>query len=336
MALRLLEVIVPEQHFNEVSEILQENELSEYWQTCSCDEKVIVKIVLHAEKTETLMDQFEERFKHLAGFGLILLPLEASFPFLKEIDEKPQEPGAEEEKQNVPLRVSRQELYNEIFDQSRLTRVFLIMVVLSTVVAAVGLLRNNVAVIIGAMVIAPLLGPNVALSLATTLGDKELGSNAIITNFGGIVLAFSLSLVIGYFAAVDPAQPEIFSRTMVSYSDIILALASGVAGALAYTSGAPSALIGVMVAVALVPPLVASGMLCGSGHLIQGLDAFLLVLVNMICINLAGVITFLFQGIRPKSWWEANRAKKATRMAVMLWSALLVALMLLLFFKYRI
>ncbi len=335
MALRLLEVIVPEQFYNDVSAIIEENEISDYWQTCSCESRVIFKIILQAEKTESLMDQFEGKYKHLDDFRLVLLPLEASFPSPKAIEQKTEESAFNKEKEKIPLRVSRQELYSEIFDRSKLNRVFLIMVALSSLVAAVGLLRNNVAVIIGAMVIAPLLGPNVALSLATTLGDEDLGRNAVKTNFIGISLSFLLSVCIGYFVFVDPAQPEIMSRTIVSYGDIVLALASGVAGALAYTTGAPSALIGVMVAVALVPPLVTSGMLIGSGYIAKGIDAFFLVLVNLISINLAGVITFLLQGIRPKIWWEANKAKKATKRAVTLWVLLLTALIFILYIKYR-
>lgn len=91
-----------------------------------------------------------------------------------------------------------------------------------------------------------------------------------------------------------------------------------------------------MVAVALVPPLVTSGMLLGSGYPAKGFDAFLLVVINMICINLAGVATFLVQGIRPINWWEAARAKKAARMTLLVWSTLLAALVLLLYIKYRV
>lgn len=335
MPLRLLEVIVPEQYFNDISGILSANEISEYWQTCSCESRVIFKIILQTEKTESLMDQFERRFKHLEDFRLILLPLDASWPTPRDMEEKSRENDSEEGKEKTAMRISRQELYNEVYHGSRLSKVFLVMVVLSAIVAAEGLLRNNVAVIIGAMVIAPLLGPNVALSLAATLGDGELGWRAVRTGGTGILFAFAVSLFIGYFAYINPAQPEIHSRTIVSYADIILALASGIAGALAFTTGAPAALIGVMVAVALIPPLVTSGMLFGSGYAAKAIDAFLLVVINMICINLAGVVTFLVQGIRPISWWEAARAKKAARMALLVWSALLVALVLLLYIKYR-
>jgi uncharacterized hydrophobic protein (TIGR00341 family) len=127
---------------------------------------------------------------------------------------------------------------------------------------------------------------------------------------------------------VNPQTPEIFSRTEVGLSDIVLALASGAAGALAFTSGLSAALIGVMVAVALLPPLVTLGLLVGAGEFRMALGAMLLFLTNIICVNLAGVATFLFQGIRPLSWWEAAKAKKATYYAIVLWAFLLTVLII--------
>jgi len=189
--------------------------------------------------------------------------------------------------------------------------------------------------IIDAMVIAPLLGPNVAMSLATTLGDYELGISAIKTNLSGIALSFLISLTLGLFVTVNPEQPEILARTVIGYGDIVLALASGIAGALAFTSGLSATLIGVMVAVALIPPLVVSGVLLGSGHISESLDAILLLTINMICINLSGTLVFVSQGIRPVNWWEAAKAKKSTRVAISVWTILLLVLILLLYLKIR-
>ena len=81
-----------------------------------------------------------------------------------------------------------------------------------------------------------------------------------------------------------------------------------------------------MVAVALLPPLVTFGLLLGGGHLAMATGALSLFLMNLICVNLAGVTTFLVQGIRPATWWEKDRAVKATRIALVLWAALLAAL----------
>jgi len=204
------------------------------------------------------------------------------------------------------------------------------MIVLAAIVAAIGLTKDNVAVIIGAMVIAPLLGPNVALSFATTVGDRVLGINALKTNLAGICIAFLVSFILGYFISIDPGTKEIASRTVVSYADILLALASGVAAALSITSGVPSVLIGVMVSVALIPPLVVFGLLLGSGNFLLAMKALELVAINMICINIAGVVTFLLQGVRPLNWWEASKAKKATLYAIIIWVSLLLLLTLLL------
>jgi uncharacterized hydrophobic protein (TIGR00341 family) len=122
---------------------------------------------------------------------------------------------------------------------------------------------------------------------------------------------------------VDPEAHEVASRTQVSLSDVALALASGIAGVLSFTTGVSTALIGVMVAVALLPPLVTCGMLFGAGYRQEALGAALLLLTNIICVNLTGVITFLAQGIQPGTWWEADKAKKATRLAIVLWTLLL-------------
>ena len=88
-----------------------------------------------------------------------------------------------------------------------------------------------------------------------------------------------------------------------------------------------------MVAVALLPPLVAFGLLIGSGNYEEASGAFLLLSTNLICVNLAGVITFIAQGIRPRTWWEAEKAKKASKTALILLSVLLIILAVLIYFS---
>ena len=332
MAVRLLEIVVPEEATGEVLKIIAEARITNFWMTCSCENRNIFKMIVAAEKTETLLDTLEKKYGGIEDFHMVLLPLEASYPSTKEIEEKAEESKKEEggEKKKEPLRVSRQELYHDVFDSSKLTNTFMIMIILSAVVAAIGLIKDNVAVIIGAMVIAPLLGPNVALSFAITVGDGALGRNALKTNIIGVLIAFAVSLGLGYVLVIDPEIGEIASRTVVSYADIILALASGVAAALSITSGVPAALIGVMVAVALMPPLVVFGLLLGSGNYLLSHWALELLVINTICINLAGVFTFLLQGLRPLNWWEASKAKKATRYAIIIWVSLLILLTTLL------
>jgi uncharacterized membrane protein len=92
------------------------------------------------------------------------------------------------------------------------------------------------------------------------------------------------------------------NRTLVQPADIALALACGAAGVLAFSRGASLSLVGVMVAVALVPPLTAAGIYTGAGLFAAGANAMFLFTVNLVCVNVAGIATFLFQGLPPKSW----------------------------------
>jgi len=80
-----------------------------------------------------------------------------------------------------------------------------------------------------------------------------------------------------------------------------------------------------------MPPLVSFGLLMGCGAFGPAMGALLLLSTNVICINLAGVVTFMFQGIRPRRWWEAERASKAARWAMAVWLALLCLLAVLVY-----
>jgi uncharacterized membrane protein len=90
-----------------------------------------------------------------------------------------------------------------------------------------------------------------------------------------------------------------------------------------------------MVAVALLPPLMVFGLLIGDGQFYQSYQAFLLLMTNVVCVNISGVAMFLFQGVRPNRWWEAEKAKKHTRIAIAVWFLLLVMLAILIHLDFR-
>ena len=211
----------------------------------------------------------------------------------------------------------------------------LVFIVLASIVAAIGILYDNVAVVIGSMVIAPLLTPSIALSLATTIADVKLAKQAVITSFFGYLTAFIIGIIFGILFSVDVNAPQILSRIDLNLIYVLLAFVAGIAGSLSFIKGIARPLVGVMVAVALLPPIVTSGLLFGSQQWIGGMGAFLLSSVNVVGINLAGVVTFLSQGISPKKWWEKEKAKKMTIASLILWIVLLLVLvMLMIFFEY--
>lgn len=323
MPKRVLKIILPKDQKEPLVEILSKQEFLNYWYEETSSEYLVVSALIDSGESETVMDTFEKKFGKVEGFRLVVFSVEASLPREKEEDNSN---GTSTEKRKKSSRISREEMYSDIVDSSKLNTVYIVMAVLSTLVVAVGLLKNNVAVIIGAMVIAPFLGPNVALALSNVLADKKLGIDSFKTLVAGFAVVVVISLSMGFFVTVDPSTAEIASRTQADLWDVLLALASGAAGVLAFTTGASAVVIGVMVAVALLPPLTVFGLLLGSGEVTLATGAFLLFITNVICINLAGVTTFFLQGVTPLTWWEAKKARKATRKSLAIWISTFVLL----------
>jgi uncharacterized hydrophobic protein (TIGR00341 family) len=333
MSLRMVEMVVPETAVVDVANLSEALQILGLWREPLHDGLMLLRVLVPCEKTEAVIKELESRFHLSPGFRLIIFGVEATLPQPEVEEVSPEaerdgcDPAAEEaqEKHKDPQRIACAELVQKLTEGTTAGRVYLA----AAVVAAIGLVRDNGAAIIGAMVIAPLLGPNMTLSLATTLGDSQLARKALRVNLTGLSLALLVSAALGLVVTVDPSASEIARRTDVALGDVALALAAGSAGALAFTTGLSTALVGVMVAVALLPPLAATGLLLGAGQWRPALGALLLTVTNIICINLAGVGTFLWQGVQPRHWWEAERAKRMTRMAGLLWALLPAVLVVL-------
>jgi uncharacterized hydrophobic protein (TIGR00341 family) len=339
MPLRILEASVPGQEVQGVSALLESVPTVQVWSYGSDDGSGLIRVLLDSTQTEAASDLLVGRYGAAEGFRLTLLAVEATIPPAEQPAEAQQEgerPGSgtsigdatgesEPAKRPVP-RVSREELYSDVAEACTVNRVYVAMVVLSTLVAAVGLIRGDVAVIIGAMVIAPLLGPNIGLALAVSLGDPTLGRQSFRAILVGVGIVTGLSLLLGVVVTVDPTAPELAARTGPAVSDVAVAMAAGAAGTLAFTSGVPAVVVGVMVAVALLPPLVVAGLLVGSGHLAAASGAAVLLLTNVTCVNLAAMAAFYWQEVRRRTYWEADRARKALRRAAVGWAVLLALL----------
>jgi uncharacterized hydrophobic protein (TIGR00341 family) len=161
------------------------------------------------------------------------------------------------------------------------------------------------------MVIAPLLGPNLALALSTALGDVELMIRSLKTMVIGFIIALSLSFALGAVWQGELNSFELMSRTRVGFDSIALALVSGAAAVLSMATGLSSVLVGVMVAVALLPPCAVVGIMLGAGEYDLAAGAGLLLAVNIVCVNLSAKLVFLFKGVGPRTWYEKKKAKKA-------------------------
>ena len=186
---------------------------------------------------------------------------------------------------------------------------YFVLIVLSCIIATVGLLLNSGAVVIGAMLVAPLMSPILAFSLGLVLGDVRLIRLSIEAVFKGVALAIIIAIIIGLLSPFKELTDEIMARTQPTLLDLVVALASGMAGAYALAhKDVSAALPGVAIAAALMPPLGAVGLGLSLGDAQVTGGAFLLFVTNIASISLAGAIVFMLVGIRPQTWQpEARR-----------------------------
>ncbi|HCR94425.1 MAG TPA: TIGR00341 family protein, partial [Oceanicaulis sp.] len=220
----------------------------------------------------------------------------------------------------------REEMYQDIAKGAEINSDFLMLTALSTVVVVFGLSADNVAAVIGAMVIAPLLGPILAFSFGSALGDLALMLKAAKTAVTGLALGLALSFVVGLIYEPNLFSDELMSRTVVGPDSAALALAAGAAAALSIATGLPAALVGVMVAVALLPPASAAGLLAGSGAWELAGRATLLLSINVVAVNLSALMVYYFKGVRPRTWLERRSAKRSVYVNAGVWITLIVIL----------
>lgn len=284
--------------------------------------------LIETSDSQQIIDTAATIIGHDDGAKIIVHAVEAVLP-----KRKGSEDSESKKKKKSNQGLSREELYASVSKGAELDSNFIFLVLFSTLVAGVGLIQDSPAVVIGAMVIAPMLGSNLALALGTALADLELSLKAIKTSFVGIGLTLLIAILIGYFLEIDLNNKEIMSRTTVQLDAIILALASGAAGVLSLTSGVSSVLVGVMVAVALLPPATVFGILLGNGNFTLAWGALILLAINVVCVNISANLVFLFKGIAPRSWYEKEKAKKKMRSYMAFWIILLAALAALVYYR---
>lgn len=192
------------------------------------------------------------------------------------------------------------ETFVTLKENAQLSESYLVLMVLSTLLATVGLFANSAPVIIGAMILAPLMAPIISLSMGVLRQNLELISLSSRTLLTGIFLALSFGTLLSVFTPLNVINSEIGARLSPTLLDLGVAIISGIAAAYANArSEVAKSLAGVAIAVALVPPLAVSGIGIGwlDWHVFWG--AFLLFMTNLFGIILAASATFLVMGYSP-------------------------------------
>ncbi len=217
------------------------------------------------------------------------------------------------------------EVREDLIDDAQPGQDYFILIVLSSIIATLGLLLNSPAVVIGAMLVAPLMSPILGLSLGIVLGEIKLVRTSLESMFKGIMATIIVAVIVGLISPIKDMTPEILSRTQPTLLDLFIALASGMAGAYAMSrKDVSAALPGVAIAAALAPPLAVVGLGLAHGDMGAASGALLLFVTNLITISLAGVIIFSLLGIHPISLQPD--VQKRVRRGVMGMVILVVAL----------
>ncbi|MFD2655085.1 TIGR00341 family protein [Gracilibacillus thailandensis] len=325
MELQLIEVYIPAHRFERFLEEVEEYHVIEKWYTKISEEEQLVKILIEKKYAEEILDFLEVNDRGQENIRALLYNISTYVPRI-EIDEEEDETEDPEEKQKEITRASRHELYNVVQSSSTSSINYLWMLLLSSVVATAGIVKDSPAIVIGAMVIAPLIGPFTALAFAATLGDYNLMKKSILTCLYGLAIPVGIAIVFGLIFPLPVNSDEFLARTNIELMDIVVALAAGTAGAMSFAKRVSEALVGVMVSVALLPPAVVLGMMLGALEFQQALTPLILLMVNISAILFSAIVVFWTSGIEPVNWSEIQVAHTSKTYALIFISSVIIIL----------
>jgi uncharacterized hydrophobic protein (TIGR00271 family) len=194
------------------------------------------------------------------------------------------------------------ESINTLIEESRLSKKFLILTMLSSMIAALGIIMNNVTILIGAMLIAPLLIPVISLSVGIGAGSIKLVSHSLKSLSIGLVLAITSAMLIAYMFGEGDVSKDIYRSFSDSYLYTIVAVLSGIVAVYGWLKPSKDQILpGVTIAVALVPPIAFAGTIIMEQNQTMLIDILQLILLNLVGITLGGLLTFLLFAIFAKT-----------------------------------
>lgn len=275
----------------------------ESWQHKNSHNRSLYLVV--NEQDQEMFDMLNDKVDKESVLRINVQAIESSFPKTKE-DEKREE--AENDPGFFDI-ISREDMENTLFKQAKLSGSYLSLVFLSSVIAALAVMQGNIIMLIGAIMLTPLLGPNLAFSFAVATSNRHLLCWAAMSGGAGMLLSFLVP------AAIGLTESELNTEFMnlfldYGYESIVLAGAVGIAASILLLQGASSVLIGVAVAIAFLPPLAVAGVSMSHGNYVNMVDALVLFAINVTAFNIATKATLLLAGIRP---WKQSEKKASFR-----------------------
>jgi len=222
--------------------------------------------------------------------------------------------------------LTQPEITSKARDMSQDPTSFLAMVFLSAIIAAAGLLVGSPAIVVGSMVIAPIVGPVLTATVGAAVGDRQMLLDSIWLQTVGLVVAVAgaaLFAAVVFVGGVSPSTLDITSLELVGVRmspgllSAVVGVAAGAAGAFALTTKGPTALIGVMIAAALIPTAATTGLAVVWGEPLVAVGSLLQLVMTMVLINLGSFVVLVAMGYRPEqSGWLLASAPRRRKLAV--------------------
>ena len=317
--MRLVQIIVPEGKKEAIIELLEEKGIDFVItpETSSREYSDVLFFPLPKEGLEEVIDELRSAGLESDGYTVICKAEAVVAKRFEELKEKYSKAEATDES-----KVAREELKANAEELMASNRFYFLMTVIASVIATAGIILDNAAVVVGSMVIAPLIGPAMASCVGTVIADDEMFKSGVFKQLTGVGAAIASSALFARLAltvftphtAVNLLNlGQLTAQIHPGFLSMAIALGSGFAGAFSMMAGVSTALVGVMIAVALIPPAATVGIGVATLRLEILFGASFLLLVNVISINLAGTLALWYEGYKPGKWYKEKGAKKITK-----------------------
>jgi len=294
----------------------------------------VVSFPLPTEAVEPVLQSLREAGIERKSFTIVL---NAETVVSKKFDQL-QENYAEDE-DSTGDRIAREELTARAQDLAPAFPTYFVMTIVSVVIATAGILMDSPEVVVGSMVIAPLIGPAMTTAVGTVVDDESMFRRGLKLQLLGFAVAIAAAAGFAWLMktvnfvppGLDPTTiGQVSSRLSPDFLSLAVALGAGIAGAVSLRSGVSASLVGVMIAVALVPPTAVIGIGIAWGLPVVVFGATLLVVVNVLSINLAAMSTLWYSGYRPDNWLRRDEARSATlsRIGVLVGAIVIISVFL--------
>ena len=297
--MRQLQITLPEDQSDEAEEIIKDYSTDISSSQVERDEEAFTEFTVTADSDD--IDGLTEELKGLEEVD----SGELSIRVLEQ--ESLIEKGQETKGSSSEL--SQEELYSKAQEFSGFTRPQWGLIGLSSAIAAFGIAMDNVIVVIGAMMLAPMLSPFVSAALSLAVGDKSLMKSSLRAGAESILISIIVATVALALVPLNrtPVLDMIISPGLPT---IMLSLLVGAAAALTFTTGLRDQIAGVAVAIALVPPLAAVGVGINMKDYYLAVQSASIALQNALSIIIAGFASFKILGVKPGTYYKKKEAEK--------------------------